>query len=549
MAPGLWDIASCAFLAALAGVLFAEGRGRPAWVRVLLSALLGAGTGALLAFPDRTLPSVPLVQNVAICAVLLAPFGFGRGDNEAFWWHAARVTSGAGTALLGAVVLLAGGMVLESSVRVLFLTGSSGLVPFYTSTYLMPVAFGLVAPLIWLSRMPQPDAVRAAVTMEVRAPLAVARWVVVPLLLVYAAVLIAYAARIAWLGTVPAGQIGRYVPAFGGLGTFVFLMLQHERGKGNRLVDAFSLLWFPLMVVPLALLGAALWLRIEPFGFTVQRGHLLIMAAWLGIITLLFAPRLGRGDLRLIPAVLMGLSLVFAAGPLGLAALANRDQAERLVALLSARGLVDDGHLVADAAGKPLELKDRAQAQSIVRYLGRNHGLHLLAPLFAGRDDDPFRKAERPQATAIEMRITGFPRDVGRVVAAPDPRYFISVTNVPSLIAEAGGVRVLGPFQAAAGRGEKAVSVDGIEASFEDNAVLVKAADGRTARLDIAAAIQARADEAVGTPPRLQGPLRIETAFGDERIVVVLQGGTLSVSRSRTALSGASYFLVIQPAR
>ncbi|MFS8039212.1 DUF4153 domain-containing protein [Xanthobacter sp. AM11] len=546
-----WDAilspAATCFLAATAAVLFAEGQGWRGWARHALAVVAGGLAGLVLAFPQVTQPSAPLLTVAAFCAVLLAPFGLGRGDAAGFWWHAARVTGGAGTALLGAVLLSIGAMLVEGAVRVLFLRGTLGLIPPLSGDYAVPVAFALVAPLLWLSRLPLPGEAAPAALAPVRAPLTVARFVAVPLLLVYGALLVAYAARIAWLGVVPAGQIGRYVPAFGVAGTLVFMMLQGERGQGRRLGDLFCAVWFPLLVVPLALLGAALWLRIEPFGFTVQRGHLLLVAAWLVLITLLFAPRLGRGDLRLIPGVLLVLSLASAAGPFGLPALANRDQAQRLVDLLAAQGLVKAGRLVPDAPGK-LDMKQTAQAQSIVRYLGRSHGLGTLAPLFAGREDDPFAKGRTPAQADIEMRISGFPRDAGRAVAAPDPVLTLSVKSGPALIAAAGAVRVLGPFQIGFGRRQSVTTVDGITTAVADNVVEVDAADGRRARLDLAAAIQAQEKAAVGRPPRLDAPVRIVAPFGAEQVTVVLQGTTLSVSRAATTVRGGSYFLVLGPA-
>lgn len=545
--PRIATIAGVGALFATAAALFAEGRGWSALGRHLFTALVAASFMALAAFPAVTHSSLSLLLIAGACAVLLAPSGFAQGQAAAFWRHGARTVSGAGTALLGAAVLVIGIMLVEGAVRVLFAVGPMGFAPSWATTYVMPVAFGLVAPVIWLSQIPLPGEGDPSPFVEVSAPLTVARWVMVPLLFVFGAVLIAYATRIAWQGAVPVGQIGRYVPIFGAIGTAVFMMLQHERGRGRRLVDLFCAAWFPLLVVPLVLLGAALWLRIEPLGFTAQRGHLLLVAAWLALITLVFAPRLGRGDLRLIPGVLLVLCLAFAAGPFGMTALANRDQAHRLTALLASAGAVENGRLVPESAGK-LDMTQRAQAQSIIRYLGRHDGFSALAPLFAGRDDDPFRQKQHPGLAAIEMKITGFPRDMGRAEAAPDPRLSVSVKTGPALIAEAGGVRVLGPFMVGFGRRQQVSTIEGITTSVEDNMVQVDAADGRSAQIDLASAIQAREKEAVGRPPRLDSPVRIDAPFGPGRVGVVLQGATLSVSATATTVRGGTYFLVLSPA-
>lgn len=547
LAPGLLAIGACAFMAALSGVLVGERRGWPAFARIVLSAVLGLAAGAVLAFPAVTRPDALLVETALFCLLLLSASGVGGGGRERFWERAAAITGGAGAALLAVIVFIIGASAVEGAIRVLFQLGQVGIAMPIASRYLGPVALAVVGPLVWLASVPPVGAGAPETRMTMRAPLVVARFVAAPLLVLYGLVLIAYAARIAWLGVVPAGQIGSFVPTFGIAGTVVFMVLQRNRGTGDRLVDLYCALWFPLLVVPLALLGAALWMRIEPFGLTLQRGHLLVAAAWLAVVTALFAPRLGRGDLRIIPAVLLVFCLAVAAGPFGLVSLANRDQAGRLTELLTARELVAAGKLVADASSRPLALKDKAQAQSIVRYLGRNHGLIELAPLFAGRADDPFRKAEAPAMADIELRITGFPRDSGRAIAAAEPRHSIGVRLAPSVLAATDTMRVLGPFQIMIGKGQKAIVVDGIEAALDGTVLDVRGPEGRSARFDIAAALEARQGEVSGTPPRIEGPLRMEAPFGSGRITLVLTGTTLSVTRTASNLFGGSYVLVIQP--
>lgn len=543
----IFEIALPAFLFATAGILFAEPRGWGAGRRHAFALVLAAAAGAVVGGRSVTHSAPALVAIAGLCSVMLAPGGMRRRDSG-FWWHAARTAGGIVTALAGAVLLCVGVLLIESAIRVLFQLRTPGFFPPFAATYVAPVAFGIVAPLLWLGRIPAAGEAERILPAEVRAPLVLARFVAVPLLIAFGAVLIAYAARIAWLGVVPAGQIGRYVPAFGVIGTFVFMMLLPERGKGRRLVDLYCAIWFPLLAVPLGLLAVALWLRIEPFGFTVQRGLLLLAAAWLAIITVLFAPRLGRGDVRLVPGVLLALCLVFAAGPFGIVAIANRDQARQLTELLASAGVLEDGRVAQTSIGT-LDMRQRVRAQSIIRYLGRSDGLATLAPLFAGRDDDPFRKAERPDAAAMELRITGFPRDAARGVAAAVPRLDVSVKGGPAVIAEAGGVRVLGPFNVGFGRRQPVASVDGITTTVEDNVLRVDAADGRSARLDLAAALQSRDREAVGRPPRIEGPLRLAVPFGTGKVEAVLQGVMLSVTQTETIVRGGSYFLVLAPAR
>ncbi|GGC54922.1 DUF4153 domain-containing protein [Chelatococcus reniformis] len=532
-----------AFLATVASTLWAEGRGWPAAGRIAVSVVAAAATFALLWFSEATQPSRVLVFVGFGLAVVVAPFGVRRADGSAVWAFGAGAASGAVVALLGFLVLVSGAFAIEQAIRVLLL---DGVLRFGSTTtrFGIPVFLAL-AQMGWLRTLPRHDA-QPAPSLPLTAPVVIAKWVLVPVLAVYALVLLAYAGRLAVAGSLPKGQIGTIVPWFGAIGTVVFLGLQRERDRGQRVADWFCRLWFPSLVIPVGLLVIALGHRIEPLGLTERRGILLVFTVWLVVLVALFAPRLGRGDIRLIPGVLLVLSVVFAAGPFGLVALGNRDQAARLTAVLEREGMIEGGR-IRQAGDGMLGAKVRVEAMSIIRYLGRHHGLTYLAPLFAGRGDDPFRQGKEVAAADVERRITGFPNDAGRADAAADPTLVFSIKQEPAVL-HAGAVRVLGPFRIGFGSQDVARSIGGITASTDGKTVTVTAGDGRSARFELIPAIQKRAGESAGRQTVIEQPVELDAPFGSERLRILLQGGVLTVRRSESTYSGGSFYVVIEPA-
>jgi hypothetical protein len=195
-------------------------------------------------------------------------------------------------------------------------------------------------------------------------------WVLVPLTLVYAVVLYAYAIKISASWSLPKGQIGTLVMLFALAGTAAYLISYPWRDEGTALLRWFRSSWFILTLVPVALLIVGTWRRITDYGITPERYALAVLALWLAGIAGYAVLRRGKIDIRLIMASLAIVMLIGSIGPWGARTISARDQYARLETLLVRHGLLKEGKLaepLPPAHSVPVEA--RQTAVSIIRFL------------------------------------------------------------------------------------------------------------------------------------------------------------------------------------
>ncbi len=376
-------------LAAFAVDLLGEGRGWRAPARFAAQACAAAAIAALHVAPAPWRVDDLLLIPGLLLALSVAGFTGTRHSSDALWRFNERLWLSAGLALLGSGVFAVGIFVIDRSLDVLFGIDFERLV----LNVVFPLSFGFLAPLTWLSAVPAPAGAGALQPDHFldRAVRAIARFILVPLLLTYAVILFAYSLQILVTWQLPNGQIGWMVSAFGAAGAATTLLLHPERETGGRLVKGFLDWWYAATLVPVALLALAAYQRIAAYGLTPERYALVIGAVWLGALALAFAWR-GRGarDIRLVPGLLALLLIAGSFGPWGAREASLTSQAGRFVDLAAASGWLEgrtlDREAIAAEAGEPGERSDRAQrAISLLHHFAAEDAL----PRLASRLDDP----------------------------------------------------------------------------------------------------------------------------------------------------------------
>ncbi|HUP19006.1 MAG TPA: DUF4153 domain-containing protein, partial [Gemmatimonadota bacterium] len=259
-------------------------------------------------------------------------------------------------------------------------------------------------------------------------------YLLLPLLLVYTAILYAYMARIAFLAEVPQNLVSPLVLVAGAMWLAGAIVLEPFHWLEDSPVAARILRFFPWLAVPLVALGMwALWLRVDQYAWTEFR--YVRMAALAGLLALAIAGiahRLrGRPPiLKEIPIAMALLFLFSATGPWGAAAASLRSQQARLVELTAA---VDTGAVAGDPddppaqGARPLTRGGRAptteetELAEVVRYVRDHFGMEeaeevVPAPLLArlesnnllwGGRRDPAAELERVQIYARLDRYEG----------------------------------------------------------------------------------------------------------------------------------------------
>ena len=119
-----------------------------------------------------------------------------------------------------------------------------------------------------------------------------------PLLLVYTAILYAYAAKIALAWELPKGTLGAMVVGYLFAGAATLLLGYPSRETGGPLVRLFWRYWVWLAALPVALLFIAVWRRIADYGLTEQRYLMVLIGVWALILAAFRLAQGARFDLR-----------------------------------------------------------------------------------------------------------------------------------------------------------------------------------------------------------------------------------------------------------
>jgi hypothetical protein len=443
--PGLLSAFYWSLAVALAGEALQLSRSR-------VYALSAAGL-ALLAVGHAFADALELSPHLMLAALTLFPalaaYVRSPADRAAFWLFNHHLWIGCALALVAAALFAAGVTAIIESLRYLF-----GLdIPNWVHEKVWTLAFCLVAPLSWLSFVPRrfDEAVVEGEQTEFtsRAVAVMVKYILVPLLLVYAAILHAYVIKILIDWGLPRGRVGWMVLSYGGMIALTALFAFPTRESGGGLVRLFWRVWPWLLAIPTILLFIAIGVRIGQYGLTESRYLVLLAGVWMVALAATQGWFGERRDLRLIPAIAAGIALVATLGPWGIMGLPTRTQLGELFGRLEAAGITKDGRLAAGASAT-LSDNDRRRIAGIVDYLAQRGRLDRLRPIFSGVSADPFAQetadiGQRPRvdyalATRIKERfgVDKLLADTGRGRTT----YFTS--SQPVVFDLAGGQKVVG---------------------------------------------------------------------------------------------------------
>lgn len=375
---------------AVAGQLFREAQPD----RRVLGAVLAFGLPVLVvaAFQIRDVSIVvpfalPVVGVMWASVAAFTRPGQGaerRAIQDRFWWLNYRAILGAAIAVSAGLLVLLGLASIERALSILFGVEIGDVV----YRWLLPVVTGFLVPAYWLSTLPRIDAVEPApVAPDVVAGAGgfAAQFIAAPLLLVYGAILHAYALQIALTQTLPQGLLGWMVLGFVVAGAATWLALDPPFLRERLVPRLFRRFWYWVTLVPLVLLAIAVFVRLDAYGLTLERVVVALGGLWAASLAGVFLT--GRGDIRLVPGLAGVVLALFSVGPWNMANLPNLDQAGRLEAALAAAG--------ADLDWSP---ETAASARSAISYLHDFSGEGALRRVLSARAVDV---ADMSSSTAI----------------------------------------------------------------------------------------------------------------------------------------------------
>jgi len=437
---------AAAFMAGGALHYFALGRGLARGTDILLSLLAAALVGAAAYYAQPIRLSWIFLFAGLLLALMIAGFLRPGASQAALWLFNLRLGLAALLAVIVGVVFAAGLSAIVESLNVLFEAG----LPNELHGHIWATAASLVAPIYGLSLAPRDLSEEVSIaadrdTLLERGISVLVNYVLVPIVLVYALILHAYAVKILIDGSLPRNQIGMMVTIFALGGTGAWLIAWPWRDAGSRLLRWFVHGWFWLTIIPAILLIIAVWERVNAYGVTPERYGLAIVALWLAIVTLYLAIRRNRADMRMLLGSFAVLALISSVGPWGANGLTIRDQFARLNELFAANKMVDaDLKLVPDLPALPEG--PREAIRSIINVLNEAGGMDRLRPLFAGRPNDPFAKQETGW---VLVNAVSEVLNLNQNTLATT--YVSFTANRPGSLELAGAGRVFGPVRAVFG--------------------------------------------------------------------------------------------------
>ncbi len=203
------------------------------------------------------------------------------------------------------------------------------------------------------------------------------QFVLVPLVVIYLAILTAYLGKVIVTRSWPNGWIGYLVSSVSATGVLALLLVHPLRERADsRWVNGYGRWWFVALLPSLGMLLAAIATRVGQYGLTEQRYFLLVLALWLTGLALFYSVSASR-NIKLIPITLCAVALLTSMGPWSAYAISRRSQVIRLDNLLEKNGMGRAGAPVASRGTVPLE--DRREMSAVLHYLASTRRHEAIA--------------------------------------------------------------------------------------------------------------------------------------------------------------------------
>lgn len=313
--------------------------------------------------------NIPMAIGAAVLLLGNAVIWRQARDDLHVWDFTHKLWTGAMFATVGSIIFALGLLAITAALKSLFGLKMNWLM----EDFLFPIGLGFLAPLYWMATLPPVDEDYSELydnpSFVSKAVAFLGTWLLSPLTLIYALILLAYGVKIVLSGELPNGEIAQLTSPFLIFGTLTWLVLDPPFTKHKVLAKLFRKLWWPVSVPAALLLAVAVFVRIGEYGYTPERAALTALVVWALSLALwfTFAPKEKR-DIRLIPgfaAVLLTLG-TFGAGWVSLI-----NQGARFETNLKTAGIVS-----ADGSIAPISDMDAARrAKGALRYLVRNGGI------------------------------------------------------------------------------------------------------------------------------------------------------------------------------
>ncbi|MGB0906679.1 MAG: DUF4153 domain-containing protein [Maricaulaceae bacterium] len=369
-----------------------QGKPRTIPLQILLSFMI-----CLLAWFSKDLRLNGVMAVGAILLTLGNSVRFRRArDDLHIWDFTHKLWTGAVFATVGSVIFTLGLLAIMAALKLLF-----GLnIRYLVEDLLLPIGLAFLAPLYWLATLPPADETCEELSADPgfvsKAVAFLGTWLLAPLTLIFALILLAYGVKIAAMMELPKGEIGGLVTPFLIVGTLTWLVLEPPFIQKNAIARAFRKIWFLVSIPATLLLAISIFVRIREYGLTPERIALAALVLWSFIVSFIFGiGKEVRRDIRIIPGFA---ALLLAIGAFSSGLLSIQSQTSR-----AKTNLIQAGIMTAQGELKSLEERlvtdneAAKRAKGAIRYLMKQDADKEIAKLFPNN--------EMPDNAFVELGI------------------------------------------------------------------------------------------------------------------------------------------------
>jgi hypothetical protein len=345
--------------------------------------ILGGAGAAFLAFAGAIFADIfqPLTHALLIFSVFtlvyIAPYILQKVENGVMWTYQFHVGTAKGFALFSSLILGAGISAGLFAIDALFSVSISGNI----WGNLWSIILLSFAPFCFLANIPRDFTEDKTLEADAlpKASRFMGTWILVPLTYGYLAILYCYYLKIAFMAEAPRGVLGTITIAFGATGICTWMAALPSAHAGNFAVRFFVKHFHQMLIIPTIMLCYAAYLRIDAYGFTIERYFVVLTAVWFFSYSALHTLSPNKA-FRFTYVSLIVLALCAAFSPLNADRVIANSQYHQLITRLTNAEMLDN-------QGFPIPLNNKNKApvglDSVISTLvSTQHGKTLLIELF-----------------------------------------------------------------------------------------------------------------------------------------------------------------------
>ena len=174
------------------------------------------------------------------------------------------------------------------------------------------------------------------------------QFILLPLLILYLAILYVYGTKILLFWSWPSGLVSYLIIFVSIIGILTFLLIYpYSNKKENSWIKTISKAYYFVLLPLIVILFIAITMRINDYGITISRYLIFMLGVWLSVVCIYFI--IGKNNIKFIPISLSAMLIAISFGPWGMFEVSERNQVTRLEEILEQHNILQDGKIKKEA--------------------------------------------------------------------------------------------------------------------------------------------------------------------------------------------------------